>query len=273
MDTLNKFLCDWGSPDSNMLLFFLLISFLLGLLAGWLIWGKKIQAMLEQVKERDITITDINAKLNIKESELNNANKSVEELMAKNRSISEEKGQLIADLMAAQNETSDLKVMASLLPERDSAIEKHKTELSAATLTIDELNAKLNAANENNAQLAAKLSTCQIEVTSLKANSGSTASTVMAAAPIIVENIVPDNLKIVEGIGPKIESLLNQADILTFQQLASASNERLKEILEAAGSRYRIHDPSTWARQAQLAFEEKWEELKVWQDELKGGKE
>lgn len=273
MNTLNKFLCDWGSPDSNMLLFFLLCSFLLGLLTGWLIWGRKIQAMLEQVKERDTIITDLNGKLTIKETDLNKANKSVDELLAKNRTISEEKGQLVADLMAAQNEASDLKVMAALLPERDNTIESLKNELIGSSKSIDELTALVRTESSEKEQLATDLANCRNEVDTLRANANSNSAMMVAAAPIVVEPIVPDDLKIVEGIGPKIESLLNNAGILTFQQLAAASVERLTEILEAAGNRYKMHDPSTWARQAQLAFEGKWDELKEWQDTLKGGKE
>lgn len=81
-----------------------------------------------------------------------------------------------------------------------------------------------------------------------------------------------DDLKIVEGIGPKIEGLLNNAGIFSFEQLANANTESLQDILENAGSRYQIHDPSTWAKQAKLAAEGKMEELQKWQDELKGGK-
>lgn len=82
-----------------------------------------------------------------------------------------------------------------------------------------------------------------------------------------------DDLKKIEGIGPKIESLLNEAGIFTFAMLAGSDVEKLKEILEAAGSRYRIHDPSTWTKQASLAAEGNWDNLKKLQDELKGGKE
>jgi predicted flap endonuclease-1-like 5' DNA nuclease len=85
--------------------------------------------------------------------------------------------------------------------------------------------------------------------------------------------ITPDDLKVVEGIGPKIEGLLNDAGIMTFKQLSEASTEHLNEVLAAAGRRYQIHDPSTWARQALMAFDGQWDELKVWQDNLKGGKE
>ncbi|MCB0557953.1 MAG: hypothetical protein H6573_19775 [Lewinellaceae bacterium] len=81
-----------------------------------------------------------------------------------------------------------------------------------------------------------------------------------------------DDLKIVEGIGPKIEGLLNTAGINTWAELAATSVDRIKEILAEAGERYRLAVPNTWPKQAQLANEGKWEELKKWQDELDGGK-
>ncbi len=81
-----------------------------------------------------------------------------------------------------------------------------------------------------------------------------------------------DDLKKIEGIGPKIAQLLNDAGILTFVDLANAPTERVKEILEAAGSRYKMHDPTTWGQQSQMAADGKWAELKAWQDELDGGK-
>jgi len=81
-----------------------------------------------------------------------------------------------------------------------------------------------------------------------------------------------DDLKIVEGIGPKIEELLHNADIKTWKALSETSVERLKEILDAAGSTFQIHDPGTWAQQAALADQGKWDELKKWQDELDAGK-
>jgi predicted flap endonuclease-1-like 5' DNA nuclease len=81
-----------------------------------------------------------------------------------------------------------------------------------------------------------------------------------------------DDLKIVEGIGPKIEELFNNAGIYTFAQLADTSVDKMKAILDAAGPRFQIHDPSTWADQSALARDGKWDELKKWQDELYKGK-
>lgn len=81
-----------------------------------------------------------------------------------------------------------------------------------------------------------------------------------------------NDLKIVEGIGPKIEQLLKDGGIDTWEGLASAEISRLREILEAAGSRYQMHDPSTWPAQARFAAEGKWEELKEYQEMLIGGR-
>ena len=82
-----------------------------------------------------------------------------------------------------------------------------------------------------------------------------------------------DDLKIVEGIGPKIEQLLKEGGINNWEELAAAQVTRIQEILDAAGSRYQMHDPSTWPAQAKFAVEGKWEELKEYQDMLIGGRD
>lgn len=81
-----------------------------------------------------------------------------------------------------------------------------------------------------------------------------------------------DKLAKIEGIGPKSEAILREAGIETFAVLAETSPERIKEILVAAGPRYKSFDPSTWPEQAKLAAEDRWDELKTLQDELLGGR-
>ena len=92
------------------------------------------------------------------------------------------------------------------------------------------------------------------------------------AAPKLPKGIKQDDLKIVEGIGPKIEGLLHDAGIKTWVELSETAIERIKEILDAAGPRYQMHDPATWPKQSQYAAEGKFEELKEWQEMLDGGK-
>ncbi len=82
-----------------------------------------------------------------------------------------------------------------------------------------------------------------------------------------------DDLKKIEGIGPKIAELLTEAGIATFAQLAETQSDKIKEILSAAGNNFATHDPTTWPEQAKMAAEGKWDELKKWQDELDGGKD
>ena len=81
-----------------------------------------------------------------------------------------------------------------------------------------------------------------------------------------------DDLKKIEGIGPKISEKLNDAGINTFAELASTDVAKLKEILEAAGPRYKMHDPTTWPQQSEMAAAGEWDKLKAWQDELDGGR-
>jgi large subunit ribosomal protein L31 len=89
-------------------------------------------------------------------------------------------------------------------------------------------------------------------------------------APAVKVESKPDDLEIIEGIGPKIAGVLNQAGITTFRQLANTSTERLDEILHDA--KLRLADPTTWAQQSQLAADGKMDELKQLQDELIGGR-
>ena len=83
----------------------------------------------------------------------------------------------------------------------------------------------------------------------------------------------PEDLKLVEGIGPKIEEVLKNAGIQTWKDLAGSDPDQLRTILQEAGGRFRMHNPATWPKQAKMAVKGKWEKLKEYQDYLKGGRE
>jgi large subunit ribosomal protein L17 len=80
-----------------------------------------------------------------------------------------------------------------------------------------------------------------------------------------------DDLKMIEGIGPKISGILNESGIFTFTQLAQTQVIILESILKEAN--LRIANPGTWPEQAALAAAGKWNELQKLQDELQGGRE
>jgi len=83
------------------------------------------------------------------------------------------------------------------------------------------------------------------------------------------DDVVEDDLTKIEGIGPKTAEALSNASISTFADLADSKVGDLRTILEENSlSRY---DPKTWSKQARLARDGKWEELKELQDSLDGG--
>jgi len=79
-----------------------------------------------------------------------------------------------------------------------------------------------------------------------------------------------DDLKRIEGIGPKVANLLNERGITTFSQLAEIPVEKLTEILEA--NKLQMMNPVSWPKQAQLAAAGDWETLEKLQGDLKGGR-
>ncbi|MEI7554066.1 2Fe-2S iron-sulfur cluster-binding protein [Candidatus Chlorohelix sp.] len=100
---------------------------------------------------------------------------------------------------------------------------------------------------------------------------------VEAPAPVQVAPTPPppapkferDNLQKLEGIGPRISSVLNRSGIYTYKHLAETPVVVLQEILLAEG--LKLNDPTSFPTQAKLALEGKWEELQALQDRLKGG--
>jgi hypothetical protein len=85
-----------------------------------------------------------------------------------------------------------------------------------------------------------------------------------------LEDLKRDNLKRIEGIGPKVEKVLQDAGIRTFDALARANPDEVKQTLNAAG--LQMMNPEGWIEQANLAAKGDWEGLERLQDELKGGR-
>lgn len=86
------------------------------------------------------------------------------------------------------------------------------------------------------------------------------------------DNAVKDDLTRIEGIGPKIAQILNEGGIVSFKDLSKSNVNTLKIMLAEAGSRNKMHDPTTWAEQAKLAVVGNWDALSKLQLELKKGK-
>jgi len=77
-----------------------------------------------------------------------------------------------------------------------------------------------------------------------------------------------DDFKKIEGIGPKIQELLNKAGIKTYEDLKNSDRDIMKKLLDDAGPQYRMHEPESWPAQAKMAFEDEWEKLEEYQEEI-----
>lgn len=82
-----------------------------------------------------------------------------------------------------------------------------------------------------------------------------------------------DDLTKIEGIGPKAAEAIVNSGIVSFADLAKAKSDKIKEILTEASSRMAHLDPTSWPKQAKMAADGKWDELKEWQDKVKAGVE
>jgi large subunit ribosomal protein L21 len=82
-----------------------------------------------------------------------------------------------------------------------------------------------------------------------------------------------DDLKKIEGVGPKAMEAMVAAGLDTFAKVATAKPVKLTEILTEASSRMGHLVTDTWPKQAKLAADGKWDELQELQDKLDGGVE
>jgi predicted flap endonuclease-1-like 5' DNA nuclease len=100
----------------------------------------------------------------------------------------------------------------------------------------------------------------------------SAAPDLAAAAAVLGRVITFDDLKVVEGIGPKLEELCHGIGIRTWYDLSTTEVSLLRTMLADAGPRFRAHDPGTWPEQARLLAEGRWQEFTALTDALAGGR-
>lgn len=82
-----------------------------------------------------------------------------------------------------------------------------------------------------------------------------------AANSAIGTRIHLDDLTVVDGIGPKIAELCSGIGITTWRGLADADLADLRSMLADAGSRYQVHDPTTWPDQAACLADGRWDDF------------
>jgi len=188
----------------------------------------------------------------------------VGELREKVTALSAEVGTLTGKVNTLAGDNTDLRVK---LTQADAEAERLRQLLSKHKNDLIIVESERNILRQKMADLEAGTGAPK------KAAAAPAVAAAAAAIMFAGTKYKTDDLKIVEGIGAKIEGLLHDAGIKTWKGLSEATADHLKEILDAAGPNYQIHDPGTWPRQAGLADNGDWDGLKKLQDELDGGKE
>ena len=137
------------------------------------------------------------------------------------------------------------------------------------------LRADLDACRKEKELLRSENNSLESEIASLskKSTAAEPGFDAALAASDFGKKVAENDLKIIEGIGPKIEELFHNAGIKTWKALSETSVEKCQGILDEAGDRFKIHTPATWPLQSEIAYNGLWKVLKKWQDEMTGGKE
>ena len=173
----------------------------------------------------------------------------------------------------------------AVIDDLELALRRDERIMRFLTVKLDKYGVKYND-DKRNGRIGRKRDQVAEEIQEERSKVDTVASTGPAPAPEptpkakVAAETVPDalakaddDLTRIEGIGPKIASLLMENGITTFTELAEAPTDRLKDILASGGSRYATHDPGTWAAQADLAASGQDEALATLQEQLKGGRE
>lgn len=158
---------------------------------------------------------------------------------------------------------------------RDAELEALRTQLTRARMAADEIRTMLTAELDQARAESAELHRCADELTRANADLAQLRARVTEleersdtppdpseAAEVLGARVTVDDLTLVDGVGPKIAGVLADAGIGTWRALGDADVEQLRGVLEEAGARYRMHDPSGWPAQARLLAEGRWREFK-----------
>jgi predicted flap endonuclease-1-like 5' DNA nuclease len=215
--------------------------FLGGLLAGWLLWQ-----LFDQWFRRDGARAGMQYK-----HDLDTANTRARQLQvdldARNATLKSHSD----DTTKFTNERNELK----------SKIAELQSQLSGAQVRVEQVTSEANVATTAAATIASVATAAATSVSSA-ANYGFN--------PQVNGK---DNLQVIEGIGVKISELLIAGGITTFAQLASAPTAAVKDILDTAGPNFRLANPGSWSKQADLCAKQDWEALRKYQDAMIAGRD
>ncbi|MDO8971601.1 MAG: hypothetical protein Q7U74_12980, partial [Saprospiraceae bacterium] len=241
------------------ILVILLGAFLIGLWLGWVLWGRlKVELDKLRVENQSLTVTldalrieleTLKTRALVAESDNSNLTTQIAGLNRDNISLREQAVYLEAELADVQSRNRQVETELGLSYTPDTPI-ADDIPLEIKTMVVEQPAPEPSSEPETPANdpvvevptEAQEMPTPPVYVvepvsmTETKPEKPSKQRFVAPAAELAPTNSSDrDDLTVVEGIGPKIQMLLNQYGIFTYRQLADADVLKIKEILSTAG--------------------------------------
>ena len=286
----------------------LLIGWAIEFAIDFLYWRKKAQEEAEALAQQESVLlaqqTELGhrqATLRLREKEMADLQASLAsrdaELLQQARRVEERSDDLSRVEQAIEKRRADLDRMGLTLNEREKEIAARGEQLRSKEVNY---NRRLDTLESTEAELARRVAVVsnreeamqswegrilsrEHDVADREASVNYHANRIAndAAGYEAVKNLLKqhyrtaegrDRLQALVGIDDRAVELLNQAGIRTFERLAETSMGELTRLMEAAGPRFALANPLSWAEQAGLFLAEDWVALDELQAELKGEK-
>ena len=286
----------------------LLIGWAIEFAIDFLYWRKKAQEEAEALAQQESVLlaqqTELGhrqAALRLREKEMADLQASLAsrdaELLQQARRVEERSDDLSRVEQAIEKRRADLDRMGLTLNEREKEIAARGEQLRSKEVNY---NRRLDTLESTEAELARRVAVVsnreeamqswegrilsrEHDVADREASVNYHANRIAndAAGYEAVKNLLKqhyrtaegrDRLQALVGIDDRTVELLNQAGIRTFERLAETSMGELTRLMEAAGPRFALANPLSWAEQAGLFLAEDWVALDELQAELKGEK-
>jgi predicted flap endonuclease-1-like 5' DNA nuclease len=214
-----------------------------------------IKDLTKELGQRDETIESLNTQVAERNDSINTLRKEKEDLVSRTRREFVERDERVRELEIE-------------LEKRDETIGSLENQLEERHIHVKVLEmdiADLGERNRESMNRAEEVESRIVELEKEKQERDDEIARLNAKQRAMIDDFTK-----IDGIGPKVSSVLRSSGIKTFTKLASADAAELMEVLEAENpSLLRLTDPSTWSEQARMAAEGEWEGLEALQESFK----
>lgn len=230
--------------DMTEVLVLLALGLFIGVIISWFYWSRQVGRREEKLEEYENLNNEKDTELKKLTSDLADLREAFEARENTVESLNKRMQDLTRQVAESSNQISENHDVIGALKGDLEDLEKEKQDQITRADGAETMVADLEKAfNEK-----------ELEVTKLE-------SRIRA---------MQDDFTILNGIGPKVSTILRANGITSFVKLADSSVEKIKDILAAENPNLlRLTDPSNWPEQAQLASVGKWKSLSTLQNQIR----